>query len=261
MEFKLLPVEDLTISASNIRQEFGSVKDLACSIRNSGLLQPLLVRWKGNKLEVVAGQRRLLACKLAGLREVPAVVKEMSDREATMHSLIENVQRCDVSDMEKAEAVEKLRKMGLTLETVAKTLGVSRQSVHRWLALRASSEGLKEATRDGKIPEAIAEEIALALRDEGLQVKVAEAAAGMSRDTVRHLIKYARKNAGTLKLMPVDEVKSIGRMISYSECIRFTVPPGIREPLIKAARDAGKSLPEMALIALERFLRERGYLV
>lgn len=120
------------------RREFPpeSLEELAESIRTHGVLQPLLVRKAGDKHQLIAGERRLRAAKIAGLSMVPVVYKELDDRVAMEIALVENLQREDLNPMEEAEAYKKLiEEFQLTQEEIAKAVGKSRSAITNILRL------------------------------------------------------------------------------------------------------------------------------
>lgn len=115
------------------------LEDLSLSIKSQGVLQPLLVRKDDSGYELIAGERRLRAAKMAGLRQVPVVVKSISDKDMLEHSIIENIQREDLNPLETAEAYFRLiSEFGLTQEQAADRVGKSRSSVANFLRLRHS---------------------------------------------------------------------------------------------------------------------------
>src|SRR5690606_2007160 len=106
------------------------LEDLARSIRTSGVLQPILVRRIGDRLEIVAGERRSRAAKLAGLERVPAIVREMTDDNAAVVSLVENVQRADLNAIEKARAFRRLQELTkVNQDEIARRVGLDRSTV------------------------------------------------------------------------------------------------------------------------------------
>ena len=127
--------------------------ELAASIRVQGILQPLLVRPDGDgDYELVAGERRLRAARLAGLHEVPVIVREMSDRESLEIALIENIQRDDLSPLEEAEAYHRLiDEFGHTQEQVATRVGKSRPAVANALRLLRLPEQIKDEIARGRL--------------------------------------------------------------------------------------------------------------
>ncbi len=114
-----------------------SLNELADNIKLHGVLQPILVRpIGGDSYRIVAGERRWRAARIAGLTEIPAVVRELDDAQAAQISLIENIQRCDLDPIEEAAALKRLMNdFGMTQETVAKSIGRSRSSVANSLRL------------------------------------------------------------------------------------------------------------------------------
>ncbi len=133
-----------------------ALQELAESIRVHGLAQPLLISPSAipGEFELVAGERRLRASKMAGLTEVPCVVRPVSERERSELSLIENIQREDLNALEEADALRKLMaEFGLTQEEVAHTLGRSRPAVANKLRLLDLPDELKAALREGRLSE------------------------------------------------------------------------------------------------------------
>jgi len=148
-----LPLTAIRPSASQPRKRFSqeSLEELAASIREKGLLQPLLVRPKGEGYELVAGERRFRAAQMAGLSEVPAVVRDLTDREALELALVENLQREDLSPVEEARGYQTLLEMGLTQEEVARRVGKARSTVANALRLLQLPEEVLEALDSGAI--------------------------------------------------------------------------------------------------------------
>jgi len=133
------------------RFDEAALRELAASIRRRGVLQPLLVRPLGDGYQLVAGERRFRAAQLAGLDEVPAVVRELSDREALEVALVENLQREDLSPVEEAEGYRRLAEMGLSHEAIAARVGRSRSAVSNALRLLQLPPEALQALDDGRI--------------------------------------------------------------------------------------------------------------
>jgi ParB family chromosome partitioning protein len=128
------------------RMDAASLAELALSIREQGIMQPILVRpVDGGRFEIVAGERRWRAAQQAGLREIPALVKNVPDQSALAVALIENIQREDLNPLEEAKGLQRLiDEFGLTHETAAKAVGRSRSAVTNLLRLNALAPPVQE---------------------------------------------------------------------------------------------------------------------
>lgn len=134
----VLSISEIVRNPNQPRKTFDEDKlaELADSIRQNGVLQPILVRRKGQKYEIVAGERRYQASKLAGLKEIPAVVREIDDDKVFQLALIENLQRSDLSSIEEAKGYKQLlTSRSLTQEELAKILSKSRSAIANTLRL------------------------------------------------------------------------------------------------------------------------------
>jgi ParB family chromosome partitioning protein len=128
------------------------LKELAASIKSQGVLQPLLVRRDGERFRLIAGERRWRAAQLAGLEEVPCLVREASDAEAFQMALVENLQRADLNPLEEAEGYRRLvDEYSLTQEQVSQRVGKERSTVANALRLLGLPEELKGLLRGGGI--------------------------------------------------------------------------------------------------------------
>lgn len=171
------------------RKQFDQEKleELAASIKEHGVVQPIVVRPKGEGFEIVAGERRWRASRMAGLKTMPAVVKEFTERQVMEIALIENLQREDLNPIEEAEAYEKLiREFGLTQEDLAKRLGKSRSQVANTLRLLHLTSGVRQSVAQGKVSMGHAkvllsvsegkrqEALARAIEEKGLSVRETE---------------------------------------------------------------------------------------
>ena len=134
----VLSISEIVRNPNQPRKTFDEdrLAELADSIRQNGVLQPILVRRKGQKYEIVAGERRYQASKLAGLKEIPAVVREIDDDKVFQLALIENLQRSDLSPIEEAKGYKQLlTSRSLTQEELAKILSKSRSAIANTLRL------------------------------------------------------------------------------------------------------------------------------
>ncbi|WP_242355164.1 MULTISPECIES: ParB/RepB/Spo0J family partition protein [unclassified Anaeromyxobacter] len=185
-----LPLEAIERNPEQPRKRFDEAKleELAASIREHGVVEPILVRKEGGKYRIVAGERRWRASQRAGIREIPAIVRETSDREAFEIALIENLQRADLNAIEEAEAYEVLASdHGLKQDEIAKRVGKERSTVANALRLLKLPEEVRDSVRQGQLDmgharallaiddaEAIKRAAQKAIR-EGLSVRATEA--------------------------------------------------------------------------------------
>lgn len=133
-----LPIDQIQRNPKQPRKNFEqqALEELADSIRQNGVLQPILVRKKGSVYEIVAGERRYQASKLAGIKEMPVVIREIDDAEVFQLALIENLQRADLSPLEEARGYRQLLdSKNLTQEALAKILSKSRSAIANTLRL------------------------------------------------------------------------------------------------------------------------------
>ena len=171
-----LGIEEISPDKSQPRRHFDDVHlaELAESIRSKGVLLPLLVRRTAEGYFLIAGERRWRAAQSAGLREVPVMVREVSEKEAFELALIENIQREDLNPVEEAEAYRRLvEEHGLTQEELAARVGKERSTVANALRLLRLPEAIKQAIVTEKLSMGHARAL-LAIADEGDLKKAAE---------------------------------------------------------------------------------------
>ncbi|MBR4261965.1 MAG: ParB/RepB/Spo0J family partition protein [Bacilli bacterium] len=131
-----------------------ALKELAVSIREHGVIQPILVRKFGEKYEIIAGERRYKASTMAGLTKIPAIIKNLDDKEASKVALIENLQRRDLTPVEEARTYQKILDLDqMTQEQLAKTMGKSQSAVSNKLRLLTLPDEVQEALLNNKISE------------------------------------------------------------------------------------------------------------
>jgi ParB family chromosome partitioning protein len=151
---RVLPVEKIKPNKTQPRKIFDEValQELSDSIKEKGVLQPIVVRKLGEHYEIVAGERRWRAASLAGVQEIPAVVKELSDSEALQIALIENIQRRDLDPLEEAESYSRLiREHKLTHDQIAQAVGKSRVAVTNSLRLLRLPDEVMGMLADGRL--------------------------------------------------------------------------------------------------------------
>lgn len=165
-----LPISEIKPNKGQPRKTFRpeELAELADSIKQNGILQPLLVRKKGSGYEIVAGERRYQAAKAAGLSEVPVVIREISDDEVFKLALIENLQRSDLSPLEEAQGYRQLiKEKGLTQEELAKILSKSRSAITNTLRLLDLPEEVQGLVEEGKLTAGHARAILAVPSEEG----------------------------------------------------------------------------------------------
>jgi ParB family chromosome partitioning protein len=151
-----ISLADISPNPFQPRLKFDEAKltELADSIKEHGILQPLTVTQKGEKYEIIAGERRFQAAKLAGLLKVPVIVKVADDQKKLELAIVENVQRHDLSPIEEAKSFRQLSdEFGLTQEEIAKKLGKNRSSVANKIRLLDLPVEIQRALAEGKITE------------------------------------------------------------------------------------------------------------
>ena len=150
------------------------LEELAASIKENGVFQPVLVRESVGGYELVAGERRLRASKLAGMKQIPAIVVEFDDKQMMEVSLLENIQRKDLTPIEEANAYDQLiKKFGYTQEELGKRLGKSRANVTNLLRLLRLPEKIRKMVDEGKLSYGQARTL-LAVEDEEKMLRIAE---------------------------------------------------------------------------------------
>lgn len=205
-----LPIKNIRRNPNQPRRTFDetALQELADSIRTKGVLQAILVRpdpKEAGKYQIIAGERRWRAARLAGLESIPAVVRNLDELELLEIGIIENVQRADLNPIEEAEAYEALMsRFGRTQESLASSVGKSRVHITNTLRLLQLPEAARSYVREGKVsagharaalgspdPEALIEMAA----EKGLSVREVEALAKGARDGGGLETKFARPAA------------------------------------------------------------------
>jgi ParB family transcriptional regulator, chromosome partitioning protein len=202
-----VPVESIQPNPQQPRQRFerGALEDLAQSIRDHGVVQPLVVSAIGDeRYQLIVGERRWQASKLAGLQKVPVVVKDVSDRQSLELALIENLQRADLNPLEEAAAYQRLMQdFGLTQQEVGQQVGKSRVAITNTMRLLLLPEVVKRAVIEERITEGHARAL-LSLPEKQGQMAVLER---IERDdlTVRQTEELVRRLLEPRKPRPVHD--------------------------------------------------------
>ena len=197
-----LPLNEIVPNKEQPRKTFdeGALQELADSITQHGVLQPLLVRpLPAGGYQLVAGERRWRASRMAGLKEVPVVIKELSDVETMEIAIIENLQREDLNPIEEAEGLQALiDRCGFTQEELAVSVGKSRPAIANSLRLLKLPQEVRDMTRDGKISAGHARAL-LAFDNEAMIYEAAESIIrnNLTVRDVERLAKMAEKTGVT----------------------------------------------------------------
>lgn len=199
---KTLRISDIEPNKSQPRTVFDeeAISTLADSIKEHGLLQPILVRPYKDGYQIVAGERRWRACRLLGMTEIPAVVSEMTDIEVAQAAIVENLQRENLNPIEEAEGFKELAdKYNMTQDEIAQKVGRSRSAVTNALRLLSLQPEIIKMLSDGTITTGHAKAL-LSIEDEKSRLLVAkQASEGML--TVRDIENFAKKQNAPKKVV------------------------------------------------------------
>lgn len=216
-----LKLNDISPNEDQPRKNFSDekIEQLAASIAESGVIQPIIVQKKKGGYRIVAGERRWRAARLAGLTVIPAIVRDLTDSETLEQALIENIVREDLNPIEEAYAMQNLLKAHkLTQDKLAKELGKPRATIANTLRLINLDESIQEFIKHGDLSEGHAKVI-LSLKDKEDQRKAAEAILAKEMN-VRQAEAYVKKLIET-KDSPVAEkpveIPSMGVELSVKE--------------------------------------------
>lgn len=189
-----LKINDISPNNGQPRKNFNdeALNELASSIEENGVIQPIIVQRKGDGYRIVAGERRWRAARIAGLSVIPAIVRDLSDKETMAQALIENIQREDLNPIEEAAAMQNLLKAHkLTQEQLAKKLGKPRATIANTIRILNLDESLQDFVSRGDLSEGHAKVI-LGLKEKEDQRKVADYV--MTRElNVRQTEVFVRK--------------------------------------------------------------------
>ena len=198
-EIVYLYLDDIIPNRFQPREVFDeeALKELAISIKEHGVIQPIIVRQVNNKYEIIAGERRYKASTMAGLTKIPAIIRNLDDKESSKIALIENLQRRDLTPIEEARTYQKILELenSMTQEELAQTMGKTQSAVSNKLRLLSLPEEVQYALLNEQISERHARCL-LNLNDKNHQIKLLERIVA-TRMTVKELekeIKMFREN-------------------------------------------------------------------
>jgi ParB/RepB/Spo0J family partition protein len=277
-------ISKLFVGKTNVRKSPGDVGDLVDSVKEKGILEPVLARPIGGRYELVVGSRRFEAAKIAGLKKIPAIVRPMTDEEAIIVSLVENIQRRDIEPEEEYDAIVALRKVNPraygSSDQLAKALGKSRRYVDdRISAVEAVRSIRKESRADITVKQAPlpkerkegvlpvrhatflhrAEEAAtvqdLPKRERATQLKeLAETIAPLTTPEAENVVSH-------FVMAPQRPVEDIRKEISYLRAVKLEIllDPRVAEGLRRAAEERNTTMEAVATLAIHSWLRQQRY--
>lgn len=259
LKFDYLPLDKIDISLSNVRKsnlEEG-IEELANSIKEIDVQQPIVVFQKADRYELIIGQRRYLACKKLGLQKIPALITTVkNDTEATIKSFSENIHRLDLEYRDKMQvATELLNKLG-SISKVTEHLGVSEQTVRNYLGYNAVPEPIKKMVDEGKFGASTAIRIAKSIPDEKQAIKIAEKIKDIPRSEDR------RKIIDVAKESPHKGAEEIVRVAKKQKFRTITIDltQRLAEALNQACEKYDSDAEDITKEALEEWLRKRGFI-
>jgi ParB family chromosome partitioning protein len=232
-----IPVSAISANPRQPRLEFPeeTLAALARSIREVGVLQPVVVRSRDGGYELVAGERRVRAAKLAGLATIPAIVREGDDSESLREALIENIHREDLAPLELASAFQELlEELGVTQETLAERLGYSRAHVANTIRLLSLPGDVQQLLAEGKIQAGHARAL-LGLPDDDARstLGLRAAAENLSVRQVEELVRSYTEHPATTKPVaaptPDPMINEVEELLSEQLATRVRVALGKRK--------------------------------
>ncbi len=200
-----------------------ALKELAVSIKEHGVIQPIIVRKNGEKYEIIAGERRYKAAALAGLTKIPAIIRDLDDKESSKVALLENLQRKNLNPVEEAKTYQKILEIDeMTQEELAKTMGKSQSAVANKLRLLGLSESVLNALLNGKISERHARAL-LSVDDKDEQDRLVKEVI-QKRITVRELESLIKGENDLQKEIEKEPVPEFNSSLTTEERIDEPTP-------------------------------------
>ena len=218
-ELRHLPIDLLQRSSYQPRTDFKpeALQELSDSIKMQGVIQPIVVRplAKGEKFEIIAGERRWRASQMAGLHEIPAVVRKIDDQTAMCLALIENIQREDLNPLEQARALSRLMaEFDMTHETLADAVGRSRSTITNLLRLLDLSEKVKTMLEKGELEMGHARTLLTLVEQDQLQIAKTVVKKGLSVRATEALVRKIQAGSTSKPPHPQESDPDIRRLMT-----------------------------------------------
>ncbi len=277
-------ISKLFVGKTNVRKSPGDVGDLVDSVKEKGILEPVLVRPIGGRYELVVGSRRFEASKIAGLKKIPSIVRPMTDEEAIIVSLVENIQRREIEPEEEYDAIQALRKVNPraygTSDQVARALGKSRKYVEDRVSAVEAVRKIRSETRaditvkqaplpkerkEGVLPVRHAtflhraEEAPtvqeLPRRERATQLKeLAETIAPLTSPEAESVVSH-------FVMAPQRPMEDIKKEAVYLHAVKLEIllDPRVADGLRKAAEERNTTMEAVATLAIHSWLRQQRY--
>ena len=240
---RLIPIDRLDPNPNQPRQVMGDLSELMASIAEKGIIEPIIVRQRAGRFQIVAGERRYQAAVQVGLREVPIVIREVDDDEIIEIALIENIQRKDLTALEESEALHSLAtRCGYTHEDMAKRLGKSRTSITESLSLNNMPDEVKNLCR---LADITSKSLLLEIVRQGDPQKMVALVEKVSRDggTTREAVRREKETAKPKAGRPKHytfKYKAPTKLFNLQ--LRFTKSRVDRDEVIEALQDIIREL-------------------
>ena len=269
---KEISLKDLCVSDCNVRRavklDTEDFEGLAGNIEVQSLICPLVVRPSEDdkdKYEIVVGQRRYWAMKSAGAEKAPCIVVELTDNEAIVKSLSENLFREDLDPIDRATAVERLHKAGYTRTQIGNMMGVTPATISSWLVPLRQHPKVTQLVREGKISRRVAERLVLFTNTGEEQVAVATeiAKAGVSDHDMQEVFRVARKEgltpAQVIEIIKKTEGEPVIKTVkTLNECV-VSFPPRMFKRMEALCDERGMKETDLIRTAIKFYLEREGY--
>lgn len=254
-----LPIDKIDVSHFNVRRTKPDegLDELAQSIKEIGVQQPIVVFQEGGRFKLIIGQRRYLACKRIGKKEIPALITKIEDEtEGALVSFSENIHRTDLDYRDKMQVAEELLKRLGNITAVARKLGVSPATVSNYLGYAAVPDEIRKLVSEKKLSATTATRIAQSIPDKKKAIRIAHKVTEKPRAQDRlQFIEIAKENPDKT-LVKIEEIHSKTKF----QKITLDLTPRILRALEQASKDYKSGREAIATLAIEEWLQERGFL-